>query len=398
MYLEHFGLSDFPFIQSGKDELFFESPPAKRNALRIHHWLDCGHDFLLVSGDPGTGRLSLVKYALATSPYTIRIADVTALQLSDVEFLQYIALELDVETEATDLMTLRHRIKQHLRRAADSKSRIGIIVQGAENRPESQIQLLKDIATDPDYYLPLCSVVLIGDARIGGQQVSDQEQNRAGPISCHVQVGPLNETMTSDYLKFRLSLVADEHSSVADTLFSKELAWHIYHLSRGNIAAINRLADLTLLAAFADKKPELTTHHVRDAMRTLGWGGTDYLPVRVREPLVAAEMQPSRSDPATTKLYIMESDVTTIGRAADCTIRIEGEGSVPCHAIIMKTPAGLVLRSESNGDPVYLNSSPIGTAPFKLGDTLRVAEYEFKLERADNGQLALVEYRDASVT
>jgi len=398
MYLQHFSLSDFPFIQSGKDELFFVTPPARKQVLRVQHWLDCGHDFLLVSGAEGSGRASMVYYALSNSAFAVRSVTVSGLSLTDTEFLHYIALELGVTPPALDLMTLRHVIKAHLKNSADDTARTCLLIQQAEKLPDSQLNLLRDLAYDLDYYLPLCSVVLIGDAQMGKTNTRTIKSRPGGSSHHQIKVAPLTQAMTTDYINYRLDLVAEYDIKAGEPLFPDEVMQQIRLQTGGNLAAINRLADHALLAACAADKNVVSARHVTDAVRLLGWTQRQKMAEkRPRASIIVAERLSAtvarRSDTTNTpepSVHRLLRDVTTIGRAADCSIQLDQPDISPCQALIIKTSDGMFVRNEGGDTPVYLNASPVDSAALHEGDTLRIGDYEVSLTTGSDGTPALV--------
>ncbi|MBX2824287.1 MAG: hypothetical protein KTR33_06130, partial [Gammaproteobacteria bacterium] len=242
MYLDHFKLTDFPFLQSGKDELYFVTPPARKQIVRIQHWLDSGHDFLLVTGIEGCGRASLVHHALAQAALNTHVITVGGLVLDDVEFLHYIALELGLSPDRIDSMTLRHAIKTHLKSRADQASRVCLVIRQAELRPESQLHLLRDLARDPDFYLPLCSVVLVAGpahARDCARLIREQP---GGSFHCQIPVAPLTRAMTRQYLDYRWELVKQQETTAVEQCIPDEVSAEIHARSGGNVVA--QVADL----------------------------------------------------------------------------------------------------------------------------------------------------------
>ncbi|MBX2886501.1 MAG: FHA domain-containing protein [Granulosicoccus sp.] len=413
MYLEHFGFSDFPFIQSGKDELFFVTPPARKLIVRIHHWLDCGHDFLLLSGAEGSGRAALVHHALNASDYSIQAVTVGGLSLSDTDFLHYIALELGIRVTDKDLMSLRHAIKSHLKRSAGEDKRACIVVLEADKRPRSQLSLLQDISWAPDFYLPLCSVALIGDKTLAkglstSQSASTAESVRSSkgtntdaakssPVSLHLPLKPLTQAMTRDYLFYRMNLVSRDARDQVKTIFPEAVIQAIFEHTAGNLTTINRLADMLLMAAWAQKSSVVELRHVKDASQLLGW----YAPAkaRVKKPRTKVKLtgrskitpQPAsltKKDPTT--LHHLGDNVTTIGRAADCNIRIQGENISPCQALIVKTADGMFIRNEGDEVPLFLNAAKVESAALHDGDTLRIGDYELSLTTSGEGVPVLV--------
>jgi len=83
-------------------------------------------------------------------------------------------------------------------------------------------------------------------------------------------------------------------------------------------------------------------------------------------------------------------EVTTIGRAADCSIQLDQSEISPCQALIVKTGDGMFVRNEGGALPVLLNASPVESAALRVGDTLRIGDYELSVTTQADGTPALV--------
>lgn len=397
MYLDHFGLSDFPFIQSGKDELFFVTPPARKHIVRIQHWLDCGHDLLLVTGPVGCGREALVHHALNDSVYAIQSVTVSGLTLSDTDFLHYLALELGVNTSGEDLMSLRHAIKAHLKRTASDTTRACVVILEAEKLPASQLALLQDISRAADFYLPLCSVILIGNRSMAKTLGSSLDASKRSPVSLPLVLKPLTLAMTKEYLSYRLNLVSIEDMDITNTIFSDAVIDQIYEQTAGNLAVINRLADTLLMAAWAQGSSSIQPKHVTEAARLLGGNTrTKPRPKSTRTSIaLTGRARTNNRFPGTlanipAEVHPLDGNVTTIGRAADCNIRIEGKDISPCQALIVKTSDGMFIRNEGANVPLFLNSAKVDSSALKKGDILRIGDHELSMTTSSDGVPVLV--------
>ena len=67
----------------------------------------------------------------------------------------------------------------------------------------------------------------------------------------------------------------------------------------------------------------------------------------------------------------------TVGAGADCTLRLKARGVQPLHCLILRGPAGMVVRRYA--DDTFLNGRPFTDAALTPGDHLRVGPVEFEV-------------------
>jgi len=392
MYLQHFGLGDFPFIQSAKHELYFSTADSDSQSQLLHHWLDAGHGMFVIAGEQGVGRVSLAHHALDTAEIpSIERYVIGSLPLTPLELLRGLALEMGLEASGGDCMVLRHAIRSNLRARASLQHRMCILVQNANALDAQTLAFIHDLSQEHTLYLPLCHVILLTDKSFASQASKKKRSGQAREIHHIATIKTLNATQTKQYIEHRLE------QANADTLslFGQDLANLIHQQTQGKPQLINALCDKILCHAFYAGVDTLTAKHVSAAIAQLGW--QERLP-KNNKSAPSARNKASQSQlkdlsqmgALERSVHELVSGVTTIGRAPDCAIRLEGTQFSPYQALIVRTDEGMFIRNEGSQVPLYLNGGTVESANLGAGDCVRIGSYQFSVKRDSQGKLSLV--------
>lgn len=389
MYLEHFGLTDFPFIQSARNELYFSTDESVAYCSAVHHWLDAGHGMLAISGEMGVGRASLAHHALDTAPLPIlERYVVSSLPLNPAELLTSIALDMGLVLQSSEPIQIRHEIRSHLRAQASLSRRVCLIVHDANKLDDQTHAFLEDLSKDHTLYLPLCHIILLVNKPFAARISKQKRVTGARQFHKLLNIRALTLQQTGEYIDYRLSHVGSSHSPKAEKkIFPTAIVKLIHQQTSGKLHLINVLCDTSLVESFLNNQTVVAQRHLRAAVGIVGWDNR----------LKPALPTPPTPSPAQKSLGALEqsvheliSGVTTIGRAPDCSIRIDSNSVSPYQALIVRTAEGMFIRNEATQLPLFLNGSRVESANLSAGDTVSLSHYEFLVELDVEGVLTLV--------
>lgn len=400
MYLKHFKLVDFPFIQSARNELYFATEQIQTEIKLFHHWLDAGHGVFVVTGEDGVGRASLVHHALDTSSIASTERYVIGkLPLQPIEFLRGLALEMGIDCAVKDCMALRHAIRTHLRSIASLHHRVCIVVHNAHQLDETTRAFIEDLSQEPGLYLPLCHIVWVVDKTLSDRILKQKRSTQARQIHHVAVIKPLKSRETAQYMQFRMEQAGAAESS----LFSADVIRQIHHDTRGKPQLINALCDRALCIAYGHASATVELTHLAEATAQLGWNRNTIKKAKQTKNIHVKESSEQTKPKVENGLGALErsvhellSGVTTIGRAPDCSIRLCGSKYSPYQALIVRTQDGMFIRNEGSQVPLYLNGGVIESASLSAGDCVRLGSYQFSVNKGAEGKLSLVT-TDASV-
>jgi len=252
MYEQYFNLSKKPF-SIAPDPGFLYLSDRHRDALaHLHYGLQSDGGFVLVTGEVGTGKTTLLRNIIGEVPGDIDVAFILNPRLTVRELLQTICDELGIEYPQDDLHSVKPYIDQlnrHLLRSHSLSRSTVVVIDEAQNLSPAvleQLRLLTNLETNEQ---KLLRIILVGQPELNEilSRLELRQLNQRITARYHLQ--PLKLADTRAYLAHRLKI-----SGGNPNLFSRGASWNIHRLAGGIPRLINIIADRSLLGAFVSGK------------------------------------------------------------------------------------------------------------------------------------------------
>lgn len=265
MYLEHFGLREFPFTIT-PDTGFFMNRVGYQDALNVLLVaVRSGEGFVKVTGEVGVGKTILCRKLLKS---LTREKFVTAYMhnpyLQPDSLLLAIADELAVKYEQNDN---QHTLLKKLTKAlldyhAGGRSVVLCLdeVQAMPLQTLETLRLLTNIETEKR---KLLQVVLFGQPELDTLLEQPSIRQLKQRITYSYRLLPLNKVAFTAYLRHRLTIAGYNGRE----LFSRSAYDYLYHVSNGIPRLINIISHKALLAAYGSGDHQIKLHHIRAAVR-----------------------------------------------------------------------------------------------------------------------------------
>ncbi|MEK8089042.1 ExeA family protein [Thermithiobacillus plumbiphilus] len=263
MYLEFFGLREYPFGLT-PDSSFFFADESRQGALdTLRFALESGEGFIKISGEVGTGKTTLCRYFLQSlGPDTIS-AYILNPQLEPRELLQAVARELTLSLDQHEdgqqaLQAINQALLQH---AADGKRVILLIdeAQALSTASLETVRLLSNLETEKR---KLLQIMLFGQPELDSRLEAPEIRQLRQRIAFNYTLRPLRQDESGAYLEHRLRLAGYRGWA----LFSPGARRLLHRASRGIPRLINLLAHKALLAAYGQGRRQISR---RELLRAL---------------------------------------------------------------------------------------------------------------------------------
>ncbi|MEG8042745.1 AAA family ATPase [Sphingomonas faeni] len=320
MYDEHYGLTGRPFQLTPDPKFWFETATHRKAMAYLGYGLAQGEGFIVITGDIGAGKTTLVGHLMDTIDHqrlnAIKLVS-TAIEADDL--LRIVATELHVDPAGLTKAELLTAIERGLHAVARTGKRTLLIVDEAQALPVSALEELRMLSNFQAGGHALLQIVLLGQPefrdRLHGSERLEQLRQRV--IAIH-HLDPMEESEVSDYLAHRLSVVGwTGNPDFTDDAFAA-----FYAGSAGVPRRLNLLAGRVMLYAALENLTVIDAAVVRSVQRDLE-GDLPTLATDTGKGAVAA-VAPAEStaQPAPT-VEAPRTDPATEDRIAALEARVE---------------------------------------------------------------------------
>lgn len=283
-YLDFFGLREDPFRLTPDPDYYYPSAEHANALLSLDYVMNNREGFCLLTGEPGTGKSTLVRVFLNTWQDRAEIALVMTPRLSPEDFLLAILEDLEVVCpQSGNKNGMIKAFRDFLLSHAATGRRVAVLVDEAQNLPVEtleELRLLSNLETERE---KLLQIILVGQPELADKLSGAELKQLNQRISVRATLTPLSYHSTADYLATRLR----QGGAHAGALFEKNALDLIHRLSGGIPRLINLIASRGLMVAYLEKSATVNDRQVRLASREVIRQNSKY-PWLSRPALVAA--------------------------------------------------------------------------------------------------------------
>ncbi|PAU76367.1 AAA family ATPase [Halovibrio salipaludis] len=264
MYEAFFGLRDAPFSLTPNTRYFLRAPSHGQALELLLVALRQKEGFIKVSGEVGTGKTLLCRLLLNALEGKLTTAYIPNPQLGPTELFEAIADELGV---TLDDPSNTHRalsaLQQYLIDNAASSGAAVLVIDEAQSMPVETLETLRLLTNLETESRKLLQVVLFGQPELDELLARPDLRQLSQRITFQHRLETLSPETVADYLQHRLAKAGWN----GGRLFQPRAVRLISRASGGTPRLINILAHKALIAAYGRGEREITSRHVRQAIR-----------------------------------------------------------------------------------------------------------------------------------
>ncbi|MGE0674775.1 MAG: UDP-N-acetylglucosamine 2-epimerase, partial [Methylibium sp.] len=208
MYESHFGISGPPFQLSPDPNFYFDSQGHHEALEALRRGLAAATGFVVVSGEIGAGKTTLVRTLLSEiDSTTLVVGQVLSTQLDAAELMGAVAMAFGIPVDSGTADEVEKALQTFLLAKAKEGRRAVLIVDEAQNLDRSSFHWLVGLEKGHSPTRIPMKVCLIGQPELRDiVNVGDLVELRERvAVQCHL--GPLGANETGAYIRHRLGRV-----------------------------------------------------------------------------------------------------------------------------------------------------------------------------------------------
>ncbi len=264
MYLDFYNLKIEPFSLSPDPRFLFLAPSHKEALAYLKYGLIQQKGFVVITGEVGTGKTTLIYSLLAQMPKQIVTAFISNPTLTRDEFFSLLAQEYglgDIKNKADFLL----KFSKFLEDSLDKKKNVVLIIDEAHRLDTEileEIRLLSNLET-PN--AKLINIILTGQPEFS--EILNHSDFRAlkQRVTLKYTIMPLTLEETEAYIQVRLAKAGAKDVGI----FTQEAIEAVFNYSKGIPRVINLLCDHALLTGFVKETKIIDDKIVEECAKEL---------------------------------------------------------------------------------------------------------------------------------
>ena len=264
MYDQFYGFSGRPFQLTPDPAFYFESGTHRKAMSYLGYGLAQGEGFIVITGDVGAGKTTLVGHLMNTiDANRLTAVKLVSTQVEGDDLLRLVAEQFGLEWEGQSKAELIRAMEQYLREQARAGRRTLLIVDEGQNLAISALEELRMLSNFQLGGHSLLQIFLLGQPEFRQTLFHSPtlEQLRQRVIATH-HLDPMEPEEVEPYILHRLGKVG----WTGNPSFSPEAFELIFDYSGGVPRKLNVLVSRLLLFGAVEELNRISGHHVRSVI------------------------------------------------------------------------------------------------------------------------------------
>lgn len=265
MYTEYYGLLRPPFEMTPDPSLLFLGEAHREGLATLVYGVKSGKGFVMLTGEVGTGKTTLVHALLGQLDAQTRSAFIFNPRLNPLDFFRVLFEELEIEppgrTKAEYLLALNQFLIERL----EKNEKTLLIVDEAQNLSAEmleEIRLLSNLETPRS---KLIQIMLVGQPELKEMLRRPELRQLRQRIALAHHLRPFDAEELEDYVEQRLR----KSGYTGRRLFKKSALKELFQVTDGTPRLINSVCDSAMLLGYAKQKSVIDQALIREVAEDL---------------------------------------------------------------------------------------------------------------------------------
>jgi general secretion pathway protein A len=264
MYLSYYQLDRKPF-QITTDPNFLWLGDKHKEALAVlRYGLMENSGFLLLTGDVGTGKTTLINALVNTLGEEIIVATLLDPGIEKDDFFSYIGKAFQLPQAFSSKGAFVHSFSDFLNRAHEERKKVLLIIDECQRLSQELLEEIRLLSNIEKQSAKLINIFLVGQIEFNKIILEPKNSALRQRISVNFDLKPLSVKETGKYIHHRLKV-----AGAAKSLFNAAAIREIYRFSNGYPRLTNIICDRALVTGFIGESKKIGSKIIKECAKEL---------------------------------------------------------------------------------------------------------------------------------
>jgi len=245
MYLEHYSLKELPF-QMNMDPKFIWFGERHKDILTVLKYAAVDNEgFLLITGDVGTGKTTLVNALLKCFDKNTVTANITNPRMEPRDFLNFVAHEFNIHTKSGDKGDSLTSFRRFLNDCDAENKNVVLIIDEAHRLDQTLLNQIRRLSNIERRNKKLLNMVFVGQDAFVDLISKKKNRDLKQRITFSYPLKPLKGAEICEYIFHRLHVAGSVKS-----IFTGSAIGEIYAVAKGCPSLVNMICDHALWVGY----------------------------------------------------------------------------------------------------------------------------------------------------
>jgi type II secretory pathway predicted ATPase ExeA len=264
MYLSFYGLQQKPFPVSTNPSFVWLGKMHKKVLAILQYGILQDQGFLVLTGDVGTGKTTLVNALINTLGDDVAVAKVPDPGLELIDFLNYISHAFGMDKRFACKEDFLIHFDRFLQGSAAAGKKVLLIIDEAQRLNSALLEEIRQLSNIEEHQTKVLNILFAGQNLFNDFLQESGNRALSQRIAINAAIGPLSIDDTADYIRQSLKIAGAEKD-----IFSTDALRNVHEFSGGFLRRINIICDHAMFLGYLQGRKTVTVDMVRECAEDL---------------------------------------------------------------------------------------------------------------------------------
>ncbi len=264
MYLANFNLLEKPFQITTDSRFLWLGEKHKEAFATLKYGMIDNKGFLLLTGDVGTGKTTLINALVNSLDPSVLLARVPDPRLTEMDFFQLLANEFKIEKKFQSKGEFIALYTEFLIRTHAAGKQVLLIVDEAQRVQLDLLEEIRLLSNIEKEHVKLLNIFFVGQVEFNDILLDTSNRAIRQRITVNYTLEALSEEETGEYVRHRMDV-----AGCKDEIFDSGAIHEVFTFSQGAPRLINIICDRALLTGFVENKKKVNADIISECAAEL---------------------------------------------------------------------------------------------------------------------------------